>query len=50
MNKIQQAVDEIIREMDKRTLLGAAYECMSEKGQERFKESLRKILEDVAKI
>lgn len=38
-------VDKIIEEIDKRTLLGAAYDCMSEKGKERFKQSLQKIIE-----
>ena len=39
-----QAVEQIIKAIDKRTLLGAAYDCMSDGGQVRFKQSLLKII------
>lgn len=44
---LNEIASEIIREIDRRTLLGAAYDCMSEKGQDRFKESLKTVVSDV---
>lgn len=43
---IKQAVDIIIQEIDKRTLLGAAYECMTEKGKEKFQKRLFEIIKE----
>lgn len=40
----EETVDAILKEIDKRTLLGAAYDCMTEKGKERFEQKLLEIL------
>lgn len=41
------AVELIIREIDRSTLLGAAFDCVSEAGKERFKNKLIKIILEV---
>ena len=42
---MNDVIDEIIQLLDSMTLLGAAYDCMSDAGKERFKDKLRQILE-----
>lgn len=42
MNKIEK----IIEEIDKSTLLGAAWDCLSEAAKTKFKAKIQKILDD----
>jgi hypothetical protein len=42
----KEKVQKIIDEIDKSTLLGAAYDCISEQGKIRFQDKIEKILEN----
>ena len=39
-------VDKIIQEMDKTLVLGAAWDCLNDAQQKRFKDKLTKLLEE----
>lgn len=49
MISAEEAVNQIIKEIDKRTLLGAAYDCMTEKSKEKFNLRLKEIVESADK-
>lgn len=44
--KIKYVVDKIIDEIDKSTLMGAAYDCISDNGKIKFQNKLEKIIKD----
>jgi hypothetical protein len=44
---IEEAVEQIINVIDGKMLLGAAYDCMTEAQQDRFKDNLKEILEEI---
>ena len=41
---IECMVDDIIKRIDKSTLLGAAYDCMSDSGKDKFRADIKDIL------
>ena len=45
MTAATKATEAIIKEIDKRTLLGAAFDCMTDEKQEDFKERIHQIIE-----
>jgi hypothetical protein len=42
----EKTVNRILEEIDKSMLLGAAFDCMTESGKEKFKSKIKKIVED----
>ena len=44
----KEAAEKIIEEIDKSTLLGAAYDCMSDNGKTKFQKKIESILKDAA--
>lgn len=42
--EVSSIVENIITEIDSKTLLGAAWDCMSDSAKERFREKLAKII------
>ena len=42
----EKTVNKILEEIDKSMLLGAAFDCMTESGKEKFKAKITKIVED----
>jgi len=45
---IKEAVEKIIEELNNSTLLGAAYDCMSDNGKDKFQKKIESILKDAA--
>ena len=44
VKRAQEAVEKIIEEIDKSTLLGAAFDCISESGKAKFRVKLEAIV------
>ena len=44
MKNVEQIVQDIIAEIDKSTLLGAAYDCISEAGKIKFQNKIEQII------
>ena len=40
----EKTVNRILEEIDKSMLLGAAFDCMTENGKEKFKTKIKKII------
>lgn len=43
---LKLAIDKIIEEIDKFTLLGAAYDCMSDQNKTHFQNKIKKIMQE----
>lgn len=43
---LKTAVAKIVEEIDKSTLLGAAFDCMSDQGKLRFQNKMKKIIQE----